>query len=355
MASAEERPFRQRVQAWTRKNAWWIVPTLGVLYVLVWWLVPLLLYRHTGTDRATKLRAITDTRTALIGGLIGLGALLTFWLNSRAHRISAETLRVTEQGQITDRYSKAIEQLGSDKQDVRLGGIYALERIANDSPPDRATIEEVLTAFVRGHSPLAGLGEPSRDDLHRPLRYGAPDVQAALTVLGRRKPPIGKIAELDLSETDLSGAHLQDADLRRANLEHSRLHRADLVYAQLPEALLRDARLQEADLRWAELQDALLPRAQLQRANLAGVDLKGADLTDVNLEGAHLPYGRLQHVDLQNGQLQGADLTGAKLQGANLTGANLTGAKLEGAQCTASTIWPDGFDWRAAGVELLKD
>jgi len=43
------------------------------------------------------------------------------------------TFELTEQGQVTDRYTKAIEQLGSDKLDVRIGGIYALERIARDS------------------------------------------------------------------------------------------------------------------------------------------------------------------------------------------------------------------------------
>jgi hypothetical protein len=59
--------------------------------------------------------------------------LLTFWLNSRVYRITARTFEVTEQGQITERYSKAIEQLGADKLDVRLGAIYALERIATDS------------------------------------------------------------------------------------------------------------------------------------------------------------------------------------------------------------------------------
>jgi len=37
--------------------------------------------------------------------------------------------------------------------DLRLGGIYALERIARDSEADRATIAEVLTAYIRIHSP----------------------------------------------------------------------------------------------------------------------------------------------------------------------------------------------------------
>jgi hypothetical protein len=53
---------------------------------------------------------------------------------------------------LTDRYSKAIEHLGDSKVDVRLGGIYALERVAADSPTDRSAIIEVLCAFVRVHT-----------------------------------------------------------------------------------------------------------------------------------------------------------------------------------------------------------
>jgi hypothetical protein len=89
------------LQAWR----WWIA--LATFFILVWWLVPPLLYRHTSTAKDAKLKAITDTRTALLAGLIGVGALLTFWLNSRVYRITARTFEVTEQGQITERYSKA--------------------------------------------------------------------------------------------------------------------------------------------------------------------------------------------------------------------------------------------------------
>lgn len=95
--------------------------------------------------RNVRVKAITDTRTALLAGLLGIGALATFLLNSRVHKL-------TEQGQITERYTKAIEQLGSTGLDVRLGGIYALERIAVDCARDHPTIAEVLSAFVREHS-----------------------------------------------------------------------------------------------------------------------------------------------------------------------------------------------------------
>ena len=62
---------------------------------------------------------------------------------------------------MTDRYTRAIKQLGSDKLDVRIGGIYALERIARDSARDHTTVMEVLAAFIREHSREQGaLPEP---------------------------------------------------------------------------------------------------------------------------------------------------------------------------------------------------
>jgi hypothetical protein len=149
MTEEEQRPWQKWWSlAWRAR--WWAA--LGILFVLVWWQVPPLLYRGSGGSADARLKAITDTRTALFAGLVGLGALLTFWLNSQVVRISARTLDVTKEGQITERFTKAIEQLGSDKLAMRVGAIYALERIAKDSELDHQTIVDVLSAFIRDRS-----------------------------------------------------------------------------------------------------------------------------------------------------------------------------------------------------------
>jgi hypothetical protein len=300
-----------------------------------------------------RLQATSGFRTALVAGLAGLAALGSLAMATR-------TYRLTQQGQITERYTKAIEQLGSDKVDVRLGGIYALERIANDSPQDRATIAEVLTAFVRGHAPWppSRPGQPPEDtpmEAIRSLRSWAPDVQAVLTVLGRRKPPISPPEWLDLAGTDLRRAHLYKADLRGAGFRGAQLQQATLHSAQLQRALFLDAVLQQTDLGEAQMQEALLTDADLQGAYLRGTKLQGAQMLRAQLRGAHLTDAQLQDTVLLDAQLQNADLTGAQLQGAGLHGAqlqeaDLTGAQLHGAQCSAETVWPDGFDWEAAGV-----
>jgi hypothetical protein len=69
--------------------------------------------------------------------------------------LTAKTLRTTQEGQITDRFTKAINQLGEpgpEKLAIRLGGIYALERIARDSLRDKPPIVEILAAYVRAHA-----------------------------------------------------------------------------------------------------------------------------------------------------------------------------------------------------------
>ena len=93
-------------------------------------------------------------------------------------------LRISQEGQITDRFTKAIAQLGDDQLAVRLGGIYALERIARDSERDHWPVMEVLTAFARENS-LKRLAASMGGAESVPAL--APDIQAILTVLGRRE------------------------------------------------------------------------------------------------------------------------------------------------------------------------
>jgi ABC-type multidrug transport system fused ATPase/permease subunit len=193
------------------------------------------------------------------------------------------TLQVNREGQITERFTRAIEQLGATHGDksrnleLRLGGIYALERIARESKEDHWSIMEVLTAYVRQHATwrreeaqqaeedaaaekkseenTRGESEPSK------VPGLAADIQAIITVLQRRTRSFGygEPDRLDLHETNLSGAKLFKADLSGAVLRE-----ADLREADLSRAILREANLSGADLSGADLWEANLTQAQLE-------------------------------------------------------------------------------------------
>jgi len=137
------------------------------------------LARHdVGSAKGPLLQTARDAargRMLTLGaGLLAASALI---FTARNFTLSRRTLELTEQGQVTDRYTKAIEQLGSEKVEVRIGGIYALERIARDSAKDHPTVMEVLTAFIREHSREQWpLQDPSRPEQERSTR---PDLTSA--------------------------------------------------------------------------------------------------------------------------------------------------------------------------------
>ena len=128
---------------------------------------------------------------------------------------------------------KAITQLGDEKPDVRIGGIYALERVARDSARDHPTIVEVLTAFVREHSHEQG--QPSGPGGQEQARPARADIQAAAAVIGRRD------RRRDIQRIDLARANLARANLALAHLTGADLTRADLSSTQLTVAHLADA------------------------------------------------------------------------------------------------------------------
>jgi hypothetical protein len=267
--------------------------TLGLLSVLV---LPRILIdsREAQLTAKERLDAEADVRSSLIQ-LIGGTVLVT------GLYFTARGFRLTREGHITDRYAKAIELLGSDKLEGRIGGVYALKRLAKDSPErDSSTILEVLCAYVRVHAPLPPRDPPPHapGDAEETKPHPDTDVQAALTALGRRDRMDGE-PPLDLRYTDLRGA--------------------DLVRADLKGALLFGAHLEGAYL-WGG--------AHLEGAHMEGACLDGAKLMDVYLRGA----------DLRSVSLRGADLSGAHLDGTDLGAA--TGLTAE--QIRTVGQWDEG-------------
>jgi hypothetical protein len=246
----------------------------------------------TPTERKDLVQAV-GVLLAATAGLVGLFfTAQNVRTNQRTLQVNLEntqrTLELTEQGQLTERFTRAIEQLGETddkgkpKLELRLGGIYALERIAKDSPGrDYSTVMEVLTAYVRENAklPLKESTEPTSEPSERAKQPRA-DIQAVLDVLGRRQEE--RVSEeysvwLDLRETNLKGANLTRANLTRANLMG---------------ANLTEAKLWEADLRGAKLWNArALTQEQVEEAV--------GDTTTHLPEGLYSPTSWTQEEDRQ--------------------------------------------------------
>jgi hypothetical protein len=180
----------------------------------------------------------------------------------RLERDAEQALRdsaLERYGQSTQRFMQAVDQLGADKLEIRLGGIYSLERTAQEDRDYHWPIMELLSTFVRETAPRRPpiSSEEWVEEIYPPR----PDIQAVLSVIGRRA-----VYHRTDSSVEYGIIDLRDTDIRRADLQHAYLQGANFQGADLQEANLQGATLQEANLRGATL----------QRANLQGANLQGA-------------------------------------------------------------------------------
>ncbi|MCA3447327.1 MAG: pentapeptide repeat-containing protein [Rhodobacter sp.] len=364
---------------------------------------------------------------AFVGLITALGALATAPLAMIRVYTTERQTRVAEQGHMTDRISKAVEQLGAEKTvkrrvtdgygkevtveetvpniEVRIGGIYALERIAQDSTAndrgrDHIRVMELLCAYIRENAPAA-MAKDHPFGPWQPLPPGASaaereahmqrratrledsqvgnwacglarprtDIQTALTVIGRRsaeqialeraavQPGEEAGYRLDLRHSCLRRADLSSLSLERARFEHARMEGADLNGARMEGADLSGAQMEGADLSRAQMEGAFLFGAQMEGANLRRAQMEGANLSAAQMEGANLSDAQMERAKLSDAQMEGAKLSGAQMEGANLFGAQMEGADLSGAQMEGADLCfaqIEGADLSEAQMEGAK-
>ena len=220
------------------KRAAWVLLIAGIVSLigLALWFVPAWeVQQGEVNNNERRLELVNQYRTTLAQIIGGFALLFGLYLTWR--RITA-----TEEGQITERFTRAIDQLGAinekgeKKLEIRLGGIYALERIARDSPrKDHWQIMEILTAYVRENASWKDDDEEESEETSnekKRLPKLPTDIQAVLTVLGRRIRAYEKADQsLDLTRTNLRGANLKNAHLEGAHLTGALLEGADLTGA----------------------------------------------------------------------------------------------------------------------------
>jgi uncharacterized protein YjbI with pentapeptide repeats len=282
----------------------WFLP-LGIgagvlLAIAILWKLPQWQVGHVkrldGKERFDRVNEARKTLATILGGAAILAGGYVTWQN----------LALAREGQIADRFSKAIEQLGavnsdgSKKLEVRLGGIYALEGIAYESERDHWPIMEALCSYVRLYAPLKHEVE---------LVPPAPDIQAILTVLGRRdRKNENENQRLNLNYIDIHAASLEGADLAGATFEG---------------ASLEGAYLNGANLNGADLLTTNLDAADLRKAHLIGAQLTGAHLSQTTLFESDFTGAILNQADLSFAILDMANLHGTFLHGTNLSGTIL--------------------------------
>lgn len=305
-----------------------------------------------GDNHAARLGVENEVRRTIIQMLGGSFVLVSVFFTYETVRISQQSLALAERGQVTERFTRAIDQMGSDQIDVATGGIYALGQLARESKTEHSQVMEILVAFIHRHSSQDAFADCPGVSPTVPA-----DVQAALTVIGERNttfdPPgtVIDLGQLDLSGADFSRGNYDEVDFRGSCLYQAAFDGASLRGADFSTLYLTNGGAQR--LAGTDLTDATFRGADAQEARFAGtvmlnVTMTEADLSEGDLSnavfgdsgGANLGIANLRGVDLSGANLEGADLAGADLRGADLGGAIVTSRQLGHADTDESTILP---------------
>jgi hypothetical protein len=271
--------------------------------VLLVWRGPWWLDGEFLSDRELRTGSsalVTGFRTSVVQllAVFGAGIALLF---------TAFNYRLTQRGQVTERFTKALERLGSPEMYVRIGGLLALEQIVQDAPGQADHATQVLQAFVRDR---ASRGSARRPKVSRSARIAAArraarngegppsaasaskrpdaDVQQAVTTLVG--PPAYGHPDDDIWDWGGGGDHVEarTIDLSDLDLAGVNFHRADLCGVRFDGADLSQASMTRSYLQGASMEGANLTGALMYRANLNRARLKNADLTDAYIDGADL-------------------------------------------------------------------
>jgi len=282
----------------------------------------------------------------LIAATVGLPFLI--WRSI----VAQKQVNVAEQGHITDRINEAVQGLGAEKVlkevietprykkdendewekdeddnpvpalrpdgepiikresferttpnlEVRIGSIYSLERIAQDSPRDHIQIMEILCAYVRENAPALSL-EPS-DPPPEVRAVPRIDIQAVINVIGRRTDKQIKLEwenqyRLDLRNTDLSGVDFRKKNFSAAMIHRARLEAAlfddcKLIGTQFNGSLLNFSRFYRAELRGTWFNNVILNQPEpfpggmtesINMGSIYGISLVGADISALDYLG----------------------------------------------------------------------
>src|SRR5690349_13480543 len=119
-------------------RAGWLLAAAGAFVTLS----SLVVWKYIAPSSTSERKDFVQIVSQLVAGTTLVVGLFFTWSNmeiaqqtSLSNQVNTErTLRLSESGQVAERFTNAIDQLGNSQSTaIRIGGVYALEQIARYS------------------------------------------------------------------------------------------------------------------------------------------------------------------------------------------------------------------------------
>ncbi|MGE3823114.1 MAG: pentapeptide repeat-containing protein [Bacteroidia bacterium] len=268
------------------------------------WLYP------SNDDRNADLLKILLSVVAGFGVLISI--YVSLWraktteesvrLQGEAINKQAEQIQLAAKSQIDERFSNAIEHLGSDKEPVLLGGIAELHQIAKENQTAYAEVVfNILCSYIRSNTSV--IDKKAKDFNHTAIQT---IIDYLFKVNPKAENPYkGLIA--DLNHSNLSGKNLNDCNLNSSNLS----------FCHLPD--LENVELNSADISCAKFFLSKLHNVNLTNAKAHNTNFFISQLKDVSFENCkelltvHFTDSELKNVNFDNTKIYGSSFISSHL------------------------------------------
>ncbi|MER7730766.1 pentapeptide repeat-containing protein [Streptomyces erythrochromogenes] len=264
----------------------------------------------SGLTPEATVAAQGQLRLAAVQLIVATGASIALFYTARNYNL-------TRRGQVTDRFTKALERLGSDQVYIRIGGVAAIKQILLDAPDQAEDAARVLQAFIYEQTEEAGEIEEIDDSESLP-----PDVTASIEALGAAA--YRALHFVRLPGRNLTGVDLCGMTLNYARFNKSRLRMADFSFSRMPGGSLEESDCTGADFAHSSFEAANLTRSDMTASRMDFATFSSAKMDKAQMVGVQAKATRFNNASLKGAALYGA-FTGCDFRGANLTDADLRG------------------------------
>ena len=271
--------------------------------------------------------------------LIGSALIAIIGLKLFLHRLEKQEKQIDLQRKqrTDDRFTTAVELLGSSETSARTGAIYSLYHLAIEDKKYRKEVAQILCSHIRSKT-----NEPDYQKEHE--KKPSNEIQSTIDLLLKDKNGNKGLycqdfaKEENFPQANFEYAHLVKADFRsaqcqKANFNRAKCQGADFDYAQCQGAGFYLAQCQGADFDYAQCQGAIFNHAKCQGANFIEAECQGANFSYAQCQGADFNKAQCQGANFSYAQCQGAGFYLAQCQGAGFYLAQCQGADFEEAQC----------------------
>ena len=302
--------------------------------------------------------------------LIGSALIAIIGLKFFLHRLEKqeEQIDLQRKQRTDDRFTTAVELLGSSETSARTGAIYSLYHLAIEDKKYRKEVAQILCSHIRSKT-----NEPDYKEEHKDRPSN--EIQTTIDLLlkdkdgnkglycqdfaKRKSFPQANFEYAYLVKADFRSAQCQGANFNRAQCQEAKFNeaqcqKADFWVAQCQGVDFWDAQCQGADFYEAQCQGADFLNAQCQGANFNHTQCQGAKFIRAQFQGAKFIRAQFQRAIFNHAQFQGADFSAAQCQGAHFYLAQCQGAYFSAAQCQGAKFYKTQCQGAYAGDYYTK-